>query len=72
MSVRVHHPTGASATKGGAGTGAEVKAAACDGKAALTPALAKRRAAAIRARGEKVQAYRCLHCGKWHVGGVLP
>lgn len=43
---------------------------ACEGKDQLPAELAKRMAKRARSRrGERISAYRCPVCGKWHVGG---
>jgi hypothetical protein len=40
----------------------------CTGKGALTALVAKTVARAMRERGSKVNTYKCLHCGAYHVG----
>jgi ribosomal protein L32 len=47
------------------------EAASCTGKARLPARRAKEAARRLRERGEAVTAYRCLSCGKWHVGSRL-
>ncbi len=41
---------------------------ACTGKAAMPAVDAKRVARHLSERGDRIVAYRCIHCGKWHVG----
>jgi hypothetical protein len=40
----------------------------CTGKGALTALVAKTVARSMRERGSKVNTYKCLHCGAYHVG----
>lgn len=44
----------------------------CTGKAAFPSGTAAQRAASNHARrkGAHLQAYRCRHCGKFHLGGA--
>ena len=47
-----------------------VVAAHCQGKQPHSRDKANKLARKQRAKGAKVEAYQCDHCGKWHVGGV--
>ena len=47
-----------------------VVAAHCQGKQPHSRDKATRLARKQRAKGVKVDAYKCEVCGKWHVGGV--
>jgi hypothetical protein len=40
----------------------------CDGKRAYGASAARGVAAAMRERGERVDAYPCIFCPSWHVG----
>ena len=54
----------------GAARAAEFASAACRGKVTIdTPEAAEEAAAHVRrAHGGTATAYRCCHCGQWHVG----
>ena len=48
---------------------AEAAAAMCDGKEPMEPRIAREVAKRMRGRRRiAVEAYRCLRCGRWHVG----
>jgi hypothetical protein len=47
------------------------RAESCTGKGAMSALEAKKLARRIREKGERVIAYRCIHCaGSWHVGNT--
>lgn len=40
----------------------------CRGKEAMLPAVARKVAKRMKRRVPSAEAYRCKHCGLWHVG----
>ena len=46
--------------------------AACEGKDALEPGVARQIAKRMRRNGKPIQPFRCPVCGAWHIGNAPP
>ena len=47
----------------------QVQFVVCSTKQQMDGKHAKELAERMRRKGKRVMAYRCPHCGKWHIGG---